>query len=290
MRTRLKTPRAEWREASPRLVVKVPVIEVQPRIREKVRKNARHLSRDEHEACVLAWVEGSRTANRINEVYPSLSLDKCHRAIDVGEPALGLPPVGQEGERRVRDLTMARERARAEAVDEARKNERVKEAKRAEDAYDQRAEEARMVRMTRQSSMALGVTLGRLLKGAMYVAETIEIDMMALGKHGKSALSIRERMGFIRTIGQIAQRASEVSRNAVMMERLLVGDPTTIIGHQVAPMSDEEARRWFALVQTTAERTKTRTAAVIDADYEEHPPALGGDGSSHRVDDPEGSE
>ena len=290
MRTRMKAPSAEWREASPRLVVKVPIIDVQPRIREKVRKNSRHLSRDEHEACVLAWVEGSRTANRINEVYPTLSVDKCKRAIDVGEPALGLPPVGEEGARRVRDLTIARERARVEAVDEARKNERVKESKRAEDAYDQRAEEARMVRMTRQTSMMLGVSLGRLLKGSIAVSETIEADMLELGKNGKSALSIRERMGFIRTIAQIAQRAAEVSRNAVMMERLLVGDPTSIVGHQVAPMSDEEAKRWFVLAQTTGERSTKRVAAPIDADYEETPTPVGAFGSSHRVDGMNGGE
>ena len=225
-------------------------------------------AREQWRLALAAW-EHTPTISSVSTAL-GCGQGRAQSMLDVGIPELGLPPVRVQAELRARELAMS-ERAveRVEGNAAARLLERrVSMAREAEarakeiagDARDQKEAEARMVRMNRQGAIALASINARLLRGAIDLADGIERDL------AHSAGSLKERMAYLRTMAQIVQRTAETSAKCVQMERLLLGEPTSIIGTigTSDEMTAEEAEQYIALA-TRAVRRRARRRTVIDA-------------------------
>jgi hypothetical protein len=263
-----------------KLVVKVPDVRSAPKPRSRVNhakpveqrslRVARQgtLTREEHAACVAAWMDGNHGVDSIVAQIPSLNPELARRAIKVGEPTLGLRPIRQVAEERIRETVAAEQEARAAGIVAVKAEVEEKTKSRIVDAAEHAAREVQMVRGTRALALGLQDTLGHLLRGTMGIAREMSNDML----NPANKMSVRERMGLIRNVAQIAQRTAEVGKIAVTMERLLVGDPTSIIDHRNggvdpnAPMTEEEAQRWFDMAMRQAARGAARVAATVDED------------------------
>jgi len=206
------------------------------------------------------------------------------RLLDEGIPALGLPPVRRAAQERARALVGdgPRSVARGDAIVDASAarvlEERVRLAREAEtretkllgDAADQRDEEIRLVRANRRAAIALGTVNAHLLRGALQMASAIDRDLSAL----PPGVSLRERLGYLRTIAGIVQRTAEASQVAVKMERLMMGEPTDILqlrqGPSTKDMTPEEASEYLALANRAFARRAARST-VVDSTVEASP-------------------
>ena len=213
-----------------------------------------------------------------------LGPEGARRLIESGAPALGLPSYRDAARVRAAEIESRASKAearttKAEADAIVRTlEERARAAKRAQetqtkvlgDAQASREAELRLVRANRGASIVLANVNGDLLRVARTVAESLLDDVGKL-----RSLGARERMGILRTVAGIVQRTAQASYTAVQMERLLMGEPTAILGHAPAgPQSDmtpDEAEQWLAIANRAFERRRAR-ARVLDASPVDHAP------------------
>jgi hypothetical protein len=202
------------------------------------------------------WLETGRTS----AVAEALGMVAHVAERLVEEGARGRPPLRLEAREQAAIVE-----ARASSV-EASKPSAVVVA----DARESRTEELRLVRSNRRSALVLANLNVRLLRTADALSESLMKDLVdANGRPTEMAgrLSPKERVGLIRTVAQIVQRAAEASSKSVQMERLLMGEPTAILGHQDVPSTDgmtpEEAEQWISTAHRALER-RMRRRTVID--------------------------
>jgi hypothetical protein len=226
-------------------------------------------SRDDWDRALEAW----RGTPTIAHVAAELGIG-FHRArtiVEVGIPAMGLPPVKKVLEEESRLAAMGEKRLEGlEAKSAARVIEtRTKALARSEasrvailgDAAAQHAEEAKLVRMNRQGAVALAAVNGRLLSGALSLVEALEKDL------AENKGTIKERLGYLRTIANVVARTAEASQKAVQMERLIMGEPTAILGVQGGKpnpddMTPDEAGQWLEAGMKAFEKAKRRRAMI----------------------------
>lgn len=206
--------------------------------------------------------------------------DLAARLIDSGEPKLGLPSLRDAA--RLVAATVTKELARvekatgeAQAAEMARTLEaRARAAKLAReneerllgDAVESRKAEVRLVRANRTSALVLAGVNADLLRVSSKLAAGLLKDVES-GRLDK--LSPRERMGILRTVAGVVHRTAQASQVAVNMERLLMGEPTAILGRadgspSTGDMTVEEAEQWLGLATRAFER-RARRRQVIDA-------------------------
>lgn len=199
---------------------------------------------------------------------------RAARLIDSGEPALNLPSLrdaarayaatfkapsshlakttaATEAEELARTLE-----ARAKAAKAARKTEEVVLG----DAQKSRADEVRLVRANRMSALVLASVNADLLKVSTGLARSLLDDEPALRK-----LSPEKRLNILRTVAGIVQRTADASRISVNMERLLMGEPTTILGREGASTQDmtaDEAEEWLAIANRAFARRASRRVPI----------------------------
>jgi hypothetical protein len=197
-----------------------------------------------------------------------------------GLPHLKLPPlqhVARELAARTDKLTTKLVKAAAEedaekvarALEERRaaaEKVRASEAAVLGDARDAREQELKLVRANRLAASALA----RVGVDLLHTAAALTADLREQALSGKlKHLSAREKAGLVRTVATIAVRTADVAQKSVQMERLLMGEPTAILGHTgavpVGDMSPEDAERWFALAEKAFRRRAARTS-VVDAE------------------------
>src|SRR5690606_14685300 len=129
----------------------------------------------------------------------------------------------QAAEQEAKELAKTMEQ-RAKAARAAREHE----SKVLGDAVQARKEEVQLVRLNRISSTVLAQINADLLRTSSKVAKSLlEADL--------SKVSVRERLTILRTVAGIVHRTAQASAAAVNMERLLMGEPTAILGRADAP-------------------------------------------------------
>lgn len=230
-----------------------------------------------YERARLAYLERP-SARGVAEVV-GIGRDLAQRIIDSGEPALGLPSLRdaarllaaqttkelarveqKAGEEQAQAMARTLE-ARARAAKLARENEE----RLLGDAVESRKAEVRLVRANRTSALVLAGVNADLLKVSSKLAASLLRDLEKLEKLGP-----RERMGILRTVAGVVHRTAQASQVAVNMERLLMGEPTAILGRSdgggpsTADMTVEEAEQWLSLATRAFER-RARRRQVIDA-------------------------
>lgn len=219
----------------------------------------------------------------------------AQRLLDSGEPRIGLPSLRDAAraeaakvERRLRQRE--RQAAEQEAKELAKTMEQRAKAARAAreheskvlgDAVQARKEEVQLVRLNRISSTVLAQINADLLRTSSKVAKSLlEADL--------SKVSVRERLTILRTVAGIVHRTAQASAAAVNMERLLMGEPTAILGRADAPgpstadMTPEEAEQWLAIANRAFKRRAERKS-IIEAEVVEESSAETGGADAEEV-------
>ena len=239
------------------------------------------LTPEEHEKARIAWL----TFGTVGAVAEALGMSNAvaTRVIDSGEPRIGLPSLrdcariaGAELDKRMKAnekadaIEQAKEhgkalRARLDATRKARAQETIVLG----DAVASRNEELKLVRANRMSGLALTAVNARLLELSVEVADSLLSE-----KDKIKQLGVRERMGLLRTVAGIVQRTTQASAGSVNMSRLLMGEPTAILGRAdptpVGEMTEEEAEQWLAQANKAFERKRARRALVVDVTPVDH--------------------
>lgn len=208
-----------------------------------------------------------------------LSAERCSRLIDSGEPRLGLPSlrdaaraVAAEVDARATKaekgaaVAVAKEHAATlEARARAARSAREHETRVLGDAVRSRADEVRLVRANRQSALILAGINASLLKASAAVADSLLRDV----ETGRLAgLDPYKRLGILRTVAGIVHRTAQASAAAVNMERLLMGEPTAILGRadgtgpSTSDMTPDEAEQWLHLANRAFARRAARRTVV----------------------------
>jgi hypothetical protein len=152
-------------------------------------------------------------------------------------------------------------------LERARKNEVAERARR--DAVEARTQEAGMVRLGRTSSIGLLISLNKLNQGISKLAESLDVSMREICKD--TATGLPRKMGVVEmqrtaqllnTLSSSVRQANEAAGKALEMERILLGEPTKIIGVQVESMTLAEASRTVRLAIEASERLKARGVIV----------------------------
>lgn len=233
---------------------------------------------DVYERARVAFVERGTLA-AVREAT-GLGLPAAQRLLDSGVPTRGLPSLrdaarahAAEVERRLRLAEKASAGAEAKELAttleqraRAAKAAREHEAKVLGDAVASRADEVTLVRANRKSALVLASINADLLRAGTILARSLLEDPKALTK-----LSPRERLGLIRTVAGVVHRTAQASQVAVNMERLLMGEPTAILGRadgtgpSTQDMTPDEAEQWLALANRAFARRAARRT-VIDVE------------------------
>lgn len=205
--------------------------------------------------------------------------ETAERVVMVG--SLGRGPLRLEGRAelavasRARPLLPEDEAKLSQAAKRASKEILAKEKAILGDASESREEELRLVRSNRRGAIVLASLNVKLLRAADAIASSLMMDLVAEDAEGRAvptpktmALAPRERLGLVRAVAQIVQRAAEASSKSVQMERLLLGEPTAILAHQTESPTDdmtpEEAEKWIELGHRALQR-RARRRTVVEA-------------------------
>lgn len=187
-----------------------------------------------------------------------------------GMPHLGKGPIKAivEEEQRAARATMADvQRTKAAEQAEANADRAWKEAEKARrDVVMARKQEAELVRAERANVIALVGSTGRLLRGLIRRCETLEKQIETGREVDGSELRVKDQVEIAWKIGRIVRQTAEASMDVVKMERLLLGEPTEIVGNvNLDAISDEEAIREIEEAYLAAQRVKQRRELVLVA-------------------------
>jgi hypothetical protein len=188
----------------------------------------------------------------------------ARRAWAVGYPRVNRPAIQRviTDEQIAARASMADEHARQAALDleDRRRTQRENSRKAREDLARTRKQEAELVRAQRGNVAALVGITGHALRGMIEQARILEGELRA-GKDSSNGqvLSLPQRMRAMDTLARIVQRASEAAAEVVRMERLLLGEPTEIVG---TTATLEEVVREFEATSRAVQRVKHGLVAL----------------------------
>ena len=162
--------------------------------------------------------------------------------------------------------------ASIEAEHERTRREVEKEKQR-RDATDTRVQEAQLVRVARTSAGNLMVSLGRMAKGVdalcvqldkqLHLWATPRLDPSTGLPVKMSAVELRTTTQFLATLGTAVRQVNEAAGKAIEMERVLLGEPTHIVGVQnVSAMTYADMERTVKLGMLAVERARARGLVV----------------------------
>lgn len=192
--------------------------------------------------------------------FSGVNYRTCIRAYDTGW--------GEKYPAIVTMLLSAKVHARAELVEvratnvqkEALVEHRAKEAAKL-DLVESRKAEAQIVRGERGNVVALVNITGKALRGMLVQADELERSVregkdLATGK----LLTTRQRFVLLSRISHLVERCATSGAAVIRMERLLLGEPTEIIGHRIEGLSIEDAEGKVIEAQAMVTRIKDRRA------------------------------
>lgn len=194
--------------------------------------------------------------------------ETAHRAWHRGWPDRKLRPIKElvEQEMLARRALRAEERDAAAAAEErdakASEARRAQEVERARlDAAASRKEEALLVRTTRRNLMALAGATAQLTDGSLKLAQSLRTRLLEMAATGQ--VDVREGVSLIRAIAAATKHGAEAARLVLQMERLLLGEPTEILGLRGAgDLSLEEHLERIDKAARAGERFKKRLRLI----------------------------
>lgn len=236
----------------------------------------RFFSRLDYSKALAAYLETPTLDAVRGSCGRRMSYEQADALIERGIPELGadLLPLGTMFARKVaartKEMHKAVEKGEAEVIARALE----KQAESAEeiattasvvlgDAVEARKEEIRLVRANRIA----GLVLARMGADLLRVGGSLARSLLKDEQEGKlKDLKPEKRIDLMRGIATIAVRTAELSSKAVTMERLLMGEPTAILGHRSAVPTDEmtevEAQKYFELASRAFGRRAARNTPI----------------------------
>lgn len=165
--------------------------------------------------------------------------------------------------------------ARASLLERQAERAVVDAEKARQDVIQARKQEAELVRGERANVMALIGTTGVILQGAIASAHEIQ-KALRTGKDpvtGKP-IGLKDHVVILERIARLVRQAGESAVDVVRLERLLLGEPTEILGiRDLDSISEEDAIRELAeageVARRMAARRKRDGFTVIDGGKEE---------------------
>lgn len=162
------------------------------------------------------------------------------------------------------------------AVELEAKRRQEQQAKAVADATDTRVQEAQVIRMARGATQGLLVTLTNLSKGAAKVGVRVAKNLERIA-NDPTDMKNGELVDMVRTIGALTtalRQANDAGRQAMEMERMLLGEPTAIIQHQhLVEVTVDEAERRIQAGLRALERAKSK-GLIVDGKVLPGPGAL----------------
>jgi hypothetical protein len=156
--------------------------------------------------------------------------------------------------------TIAEETAKLEA---SRKEQIV--AKANDDRADTRVQEAQLVRLCRGSTIGLAASLAKMSKGVVDLSDRLREVLETIGngydKDGNprplTPLEAKAAMGVIGRYATMVKQANEAAHDVVETERVLLGEPTAILGvKRIEEVTATEAEARLLAAQRAFERAK----------------------------------
>jgi hypothetical protein len=136
------------------------------------------------------------------------------------------------------------------------------------DSTDTRVAEAQLIRLARGATTGVLVSLTGLTKGLSSLSKRVAVSLEELGKLTDAAgnalpsLSLGEMdraVTLVRDVTSAIRAANEAGKQAMEMERLLLGEPTSHVQHHhLVEVTVDEAERRMAAGQRALERAKAR--------------------------------
>ena len=123
-----------------------------------------------------------------------------------------------------------------------------------DDAIAVRAREGEMVNLSRENTIALMQTTSKLIQGAFEKAG----ELMVTIKADDCPMTGSEVVKLVTNVAYLTKTAAEAAKMTMEMERLLMGQPTEIVGLDVRNMSLEDAARTIQLSMQAYERIRAR--------------------------------
>ena len=127
------------------------------------------------------------------------------------------------------------------------------------DAIHTRRQEAEIVRNERSNVAGMIGIVGHLVKGALKQAAQIEKEIEE-GKDETTGikLSLKDRLDGLKNIGTLVKQCGEAAESVVKLERLLLGEPTDIVGVKRLDVGTDEALKELEEAGAMAARMKDR--------------------------------
>lgn len=179
-----------------------------------------------------------------------------------GWPELGLPPIREKIVDEQREARVMFEREKRQSEREEAERQLMKDVEQRDrarnDAVNARKAEADLVRANRGNTIALVSVTGRVLRGALRSASDLEQAFATgLDSDGKK-LSVVERVNMLDRLARTVERCSRAARDTMAMERILLGEPTEIIGVSSDFLSDDDSLREIDEFARAAQRARER--------------------------------
>lgn len=107
-----------------------------------------------------------------------------------------------------------------------------------DDLIDARAKQGRIVRASRDNSMAALAISQRLLKGALPLADQVTQQLSAI----KGEYTLSDKLRLLRQVGRFAADAVEIAQKTDEMERKALGEPDSIVHVAHSAMTYDDAK------------------------------------------------
>lgn len=132
-----------------------------------------------------------------------------------------------------------------------------------DDAVAAREAEASMVKLSRANTVALMSATARLLSAGIEKSRELETKL----RTGAVKLEPAQVTRFVSTLAYLTRNAAEAAKINLEMERIILGEPTEIVGVDVRNMGLEDAARTIELASRALARARKRGLvpdAVVD--------------------------
>lgn len=156
-------------------------------------------------------------------------------------------------------------------LDDRAKRELEEQQASREHAVKVREAEGKMIEAVRGNVLGLLAKTGRMTKSMLQEVDTIEAALQSGKDPSGKPLTLDQRLKYLSTISRIVKSATESARHALEMERLVLGQPTEILGVDVNNMTPADAAATIDLAGWALRRARESgkmPPMLIDADGE----------------------
>ncbi len=162
-------------------------------------------------------------------------------------------------------IAQERERVRAERTrlqEEERKRKELERERSRTDAIKTQAEEARASAQARGNAIGLASIIGKLVLGCLPLADRLRKEL----EDPNNTMTAKEILTIINRCSYIVKEGNMALKVAMDIERLRLGEPTTVVGVKIDDMAPEEMVVHLEAMARTLGRAKALGGDVLLAE------------------------